>query len=93
MIRSWKGRAARLAFADETPRGFSAEVAKAARRRLQRMNDAASVESLRDPPGNRLHRLTGDREGQWSLRVNDQFRICFRWNEGGAEDVELVDYH
>ena len=58
------------------------------------MIDAArDVEDLRVPPGNRLEKLSGDREGQYSIRVNDQYRICFSWSEGGAENVELVDYH
>jgi proteic killer suppression protein len=48
---------------------------------------------MRSPPANRLEKLSGDRAGQWSVRINDQFRICFRWTEGGAEDVEIVDYH
>ena len=58
------------------------------------MIDAArDVEDLRVPPGNRLEKLSGDREGQYSIRVNDQYRICFSWSDGGAENVELVDYH
>lgn len=93
MIRSWRGEAARLAFQGQTPRGFSPEVARAARRRLVRLDDAESLEALRSIPGNRLHRLSGDRAGQWSIRVNDQFRLCFVWRHEGAEDVELLDYH
>lgn len=58
------------------------------------MIDAArDVEDLRVPPGNRLEKLSGDREGQYSIRVNDQYRVCFSWSDGGAENVELVDYH
>ena len=57
------------------------------------IDNAEALDDLRVPPGNRLEALKGDRAGQHSIRINDQFRICFRWNEGGAEDVEIVDYH
>jgi toxin HigB-1 len=61
-------------------------------RKLKQLDLAVGIEDMRAPPGNRLEALKSDRAGQWSVRVNDQFRICFRWNEG-AEDVEIVDYH
>jgi proteic killer suppression protein len=64
-----------------------------ARRKLRQLQVAAKLEDLRVPPGNRLEALTGDRAGQYSIRVNDQFRVCFRWTVAGAEDVEIVDYH
>ena len=64
-----------------------------ARRKLRQLQIAAKLEDLRVPPGNRLEALTGDRAGQYSIRVNDQFRACFRWTAAGAEDVEIVDYH
>jgi toxin HigB-1 len=54
---------------------------------------AAKLDDMRVPPGNRLEALSGDRKGQWSVRINDQFRLCFRWTADGAEDVEIVDYH
>lgn len=57
------------------------------------LDNAGVLEDLRMPPGNRLEALKGDRAGQHSIRINDQFRICFRWRDGGAEDVEIVDYH
>jgi proteic killer suppression protein len=60
---------------------------------LRQLDAAANVEDLRNPPGNRLEALKGDREGQMSIRINDQWRICFRWAEGDASDVEIVDYH
>lgn len=63
------------------------------RRRLAQIDAAERLEDLRVPPGNRLEALAGDRAGQHSVRVNDQWRICFEWTEGGAENVELVDYH
>lgn len=64
-----------------------------ARRKLRQLQIAERLEDLRVPPGNRLEALKGDRAGQHSIRVNEQFRVCFRWTAGGAEDVEIVDYH
>jgi proteic killer suppression protein len=64
-----------------------------ARRKLRQLQIAGRLEDLRIPPGNRLEALKGDRTGQHSIRVNAQFRVCFRWSEAGAEDVEIVDYH
>ena len=68
-------------------------VEKVARRKLRQLEIAGRLEDLRVPPGNRLEALKGDRAGQHSIRVNDQFRLCFRWTAAGAEDVEIVDYH
>jgi toxin HigB-1 len=62
-------------------------------RKLRLINAARRLEDLRLPPANRLESLKGDRAGQWSIRINDQWRICFRWTQGGAEGVEIVDYH
>jgi toxin HigB-1 len=64
-----------------------------ARRKLRQLDIAAQLSDLRVPPGNRLEPLKGDRAGQHSIRINDQWRVCFRWTEAGAEDVEIVDYH
>jgi toxin HigB-1 len=64
-----------------------------ARRKLRQLQIAGRLDDLRVPPGNRLEALKGDRAGQHSIRVNDQFRVCFRWTASGAEDVEIVDYH
>ena len=64
-----------------------------ARRKLRQLDIAAQLSDLRVPPGNRLEPLKGDRVGQYSIRINDQWRVCFRWTEAGAEDVEIVDYH
>jgi proteic killer suppression protein len=66
---------------------------KAALRKLKWLDAAAEVNDLRIPPGNRLEKLKGDRDGQHSIRVNDQWRICFEWHEGHAWNVEIVDYH
>ena len=64
-----------------------------ARRKLRQLQIAGCLQDLRVPPGNRLEALKGDRQGQHSIRINDQFRVCFRWTTAGAEDVEIVDYH
>jgi proteic killer suppression protein len=69
------------------------DVQRIAQRKLVMLDAADSLQDLRVPPGNRLERLSGDREGQHSIRVNDQWRICFRWEEGHADDVEVADYH
>ena len=68
-------------------------IASVARRKLRQLQIAARLDDLRVPPGNRLERLRRDRAGQHSIRVNDQYRVCFRWTPAGAEDVEIVDYH
>lgn len=82
--------------AEELSRGGSPRRPRAieavALRKLDMLDAAEGVDDLRAPPGNRLEKLRGDRDGQWSIRVNDQWRICFRWDEG-AHDVEIVDYH
>jgi proteic killer suppression protein len=93
MIRSWKSRDARLVFEGRAPKGFPADLIRVTRRRLERLDAAVTVEDLRAPPGHRLHRLGADRAGQWSISVNDQFRICLVWGDFGPEQVEFVDYH
>lgn len=70
-----------------------ANIATVARRKLRQLEIAARLDDLRVPPGNRLEALKGDRTGQHSIRINDLFRVCFRWTAAGAEDVEIVDYH
>ena len=70
-------------------RGFE----RIALRKLLLLDAATAVTDLRSPPGNRLEKLKGQRDGQWSIRINDQWRICFRWQEGDALEVEIVDYH
>jgi len=93
LIQGWKTKAARLVFEGGSPKGFPADLVKAVRRRLAQINAAESIEDLRSPPGNRLHALTGDRLGQWSISVNDQFRICFVWTDKGPGEIEFLDYH
>lgn len=70
-----------------------ASIERVARRKLRQLEIADRLDDLRVPPGNRLEALRGDRAGQDSIRVNDQFRVCFRWTVAGAADVEIVDYH
>jgi len=68
-------------------------IAKVARRNLRQIEIAGRLDDLRVPPGNHLEALKGDRSGQYSIRINDQWRVCFRWTDAGAENVEIVDYH
>ena len=68
-------------------------IAKVARRKLRQLEIAIRLEDLKVPPGNHLEALKGNRSGQYSIRINDQWRVCFRWTDGGADDVEIVDYH
>ena len=69
------------------------ELGRVALRRLQALDYASAIEDLRNPPGNRLEKLKGDRKGQWSIRINDRYRICFGWDGKDVLDVEIVDYH
>ena len=93
MIRSFAGRDAARLFDRKRTRRFGQDVEKLARRKLLMLDAAESLNDLRIPPGNHLEKLRGDRSGQHSIRVNDQWRICFRWRSGDAFDVEIVDYH
>ena len=92
MIRSFADRDTERLFHDEDVRRFRA-IERAARRKLLLVHTAARLDDLRVPPGNRLEALAGDRRGQHSIRINQQWRICFRWIDGEACDVEIVDYH
>jgi proteic killer suppression protein len=93
MIRSFRDRETEKVFRREPRTKFGRNVARAALRKLLIVNAAESLNDLRVPPGNRLEKLSGDRVGQYSIRVNDQWRICFRWSDSDAYDVEIVDYH
>ena len=75
------------------PKGFPSGIASVARRKLRMLDAAVQLDDLRKPPGNRLEALEDDRIGQHSIRVNDQWRVCFVWRDGGAHRVEIVDYH
>ena len=94
MIRSFKGKFAEpILQGRRVPKGFPTSLAKVARRKLIMLDAAAFVEALSSPPGNRLEALKGDLAGKHSIRVNDQWRVVFRWTDAGPEDVEIVDYH
>jgi proteic killer suppression protein len=92
MIRSFRDRESEKVFRRERSR-FGRNVERPALRKLLILNAAESLNDLRVPPGIRLEKLSGDRAGQYSIRVNDQWRICFRWSVSDAHDVEIVDYH
>ena len=94
MIKSFKGEFARLVLTERrVPNGFPPDVAKIARRKLVQINNALALRDLVSPPGNRLEALKGDLAGRYSIRINDQWRIVFRWTDDGPEDVEIMDYH
>jgi toxin HigB-1 len=94
MIRSFKGRWAELILNDrQIPKGFPIGLAKVARRKLVQLNNAEALSDIAAPPGHRLEALKGNLVGQHSIRINDQWRIVFRWSASGPQDVEIVDYH
>jgi proteic killer suppression protein len=92
VIKSFRCKETEAMFSGSRVARF-ANIQSVAMRKLAMLNQAARLDDLRVPPGNRLEALTGDRAGQHSVRVNDQFRVCFRWTDAGPEDVEIVDYH
>lgn len=92
-IRSFKGRRGPVLAEGERPRDFPPDLVPAAKRKLRAIAAAEVLGDLAQLPGNRLEKLKGDRSGQWSIRINDQWRICFFWKADGAHDVEVVDYH
>lgn len=93
MIRTFADKEAEKIWAGTPSRRLPADIQAVARRKLRMLNNAATLDDLRIPPANRLEALKGDRKGQHSIRINDQWRICFRWSDGDAQDVEIVDYH
>lgn len=94
MIRSYRNKFAEAILKKRAvPKGFPADIAKVARRKLIMLNNAAELKDLLFPPGNRLEELQGDLKGKHSVRINDKWRIVFRWTNEGPEDVEIVDYH
>lgn len=93
MIKSFWNAAAEAAWARRFIKGVPNDILKVANRKLIQIHNARSLDDLRAPPGNRLEALTKDRRGQHSVRINDQWRICFRWRDGDAFEVEIVDYH
>ena len=93
MIESFRDKDTERVFRRERTRRFSAVLARSALKKLILLDAAASLQDLRSPPGNMLERLSGDRMGQYSIRINEQWRICFDWKVGRAAHVEIVDYH
>jgi proteic killer suppression protein len=93
MIRSFRNDAAKAAWQRRFVKGVPNDIIKVANRKLMQINSARTLDDLRASPGNRLEKLSSDRVGQYSIRINDQWRVCFRWLEGDAYDVEIVDYH
>ncbi|MEQ8152292.1 MAG: type II toxin-antitoxin system RelE/ParE family toxin [Smithellaceae bacterium] len=92
MIKSFHGKDTQLLFEGKCPRKFK-PISMVAERKLQMLDNAYTLEDLSSPPGNRLEALRGNRKGFWSTRINDQWRICFRFENGDAFDVEIIDYH
>lgn len=93
MIRSFADRETERVWRGQRSRRLPPDIQDTALRKLRLVNAARRLEDLRIPPGNRLEALSGNRRGQHSIRINSQWRICFRWNDGEAEDVEVCDYH
>jgi proteic killer suppression protein len=93
MIRSFKSRETERIFHRQVSTHLPRDIQQVALRKLRMLNRAATLQDLRSPPANRLEKLGGDRAGQHSIRINDQWRICFEWRNGDVYDVEIVDYH
>ena len=93
MIKSFASKETEKLFGREFSRRLPRSIQRAARRKLEVLDAAEVLQDLRVPPSNRLEKLSGDREGQHSIRINDQWRICFEWRRGDAYNVEIVDYH
>jgi proteic killer suppression protein len=93
MIRSFRCKETEGIWQGQPSRKFPGNIQDRVLRKLRQLNAAVTLEDLRNPPGNRLEGLKGNRAGQMSIRINDQWRICFRWVAGDAEDVEIADYH
>ncbi len=93
MIRSFADEDAEALFRGRFARKLPADIQRVAQRKLRQIHAAEDLADLRVPPGNRLEPLKGDRAGQHSIRINDQWCVCFVWRDGGAEDVEILDYH
>lgn len=93
MLRSFRNKDTEAVWERKRPRRLDPVLQRAAWRKLAMLDAAETLADLRVPPGNRLEKLTGDRVGQHSIRINQQWRICFRWTDAGPEDVEITDYH
>jgi len=93
MIVSFADRVTQAVALGKSPKGFPSDLVRSAQRKLFMLDNAVDIRDLASPPGNRLEALHGDRQGQHSIRINDQWRICFVWKPDGPHDVEIVDYH
>ena len=93
MIRSFRGRETERIFQRTRSRKLPSDIQQTALRKLRMLNRSTTLADLRVPPANRLEKLRGDRAGQYSIRINDQWRICFTWRNGDAYNVEIVNYH
>lgn len=93
MIASFAAEETEKIFRGETSKKLPKDIQRTARRKLLYLDDAEDLQDLLAPPGNRLEKLKGNRAGQYSIRINDQWRICFEWADNKAKDVEIVDYH
>jgi proteic killer suppression protein len=93
VIKSFKDSEAEKIYARERSRKLPSDIQQVALRKLRMINNAKSINDLRIPPANRLEKLSGNRTGQYSIRINDQWRVCFAWKDGDAMDVEITDYH
>lgn len=93
VIQSFKDKATRAVWESGRHRKFDPRILSAVERKLTMLHSAHVLSDLRSPPGNKLEKLEGDRSGQYSIRVNDQWRICFTWTSTGPEEVEITDYH
>lgn len=93
MIKTFHNDAAESIWRGYFTKKLPNQIQEIARRKLRMLNNARTIDDLHIPPANRLEKLSGDREGQWSIRINDQWRICFTWNDGVADRVEICDYH
>ena len=93
MIRSFKDKETEKIYSLERSRHLPNDIQQVALRKLRMLNNARNINDLRVPPANRLEKLSGNLEGKYSIRINDQWRICFDWEDGDAYNVEIVDYH
>jgi proteic killer suppression protein len=93
VIKSFKNRETEKIYSREVSKKLPTDIQQVALRKLRMINNAKNINDLRIPPANRLEKLSGNREGQYSIRINDQWRICFIWQDGDAHNVEITDYH
>ena len=93
MIQSFRDKRTAAVFQGKMPKGFPSDIASVARRKLRMLDAVVALDDLRSPPGNHLEALSKDRAGEHSIRINNQWRVCFVWRDGNSHEVEIVDYH